>query len=34
VKLKAARDKAVERFKQQGVLFTIVPVDKEEERLE
>ena len=34
VKLKAARDKAVERFKQQGVLFTVVPVEKEEERLE
>ena len=34
VKLKAVRDKAVERFKQQGVLFTVVPVDKEEERLE
>ena len=34
VKLKAVRDKAVERFKEQGVLFTVVPVDKEEERLE
>ncbi len=34
VKLKAAHDKAVERFKEQGVLFTVVPVDKEEQRLE
>ena len=34
VKLKAVRDKAVVRFKQQGVLFTVVPVEKEEERLE
>ena len=34
VKLKAVRDTAVERFKQQGVLFTVVPVEKEEERLE
>ncbi len=34
VKLKAVRDKAVQRFKQQGVLFNLVPVDKEEERLE
>ncbi len=34
VKLKAARDKAVERFRQQGVLITLVPVVKEEERLE
>lgn len=35
VKLRAARDKAVERFKQQGVLFKVVPiVEKEEERLE
>jgi hypothetical protein len=34
VKLKAARDKAVERFKEQGVLLKVVPVDKEEERLE
>ena len=34
VKLKAVRDKAVERFKQQGVLFKVVPVDREEERLE
>ncbi len=35
VKLKSARDKAVERFKQQGVLFKVVPtVEKEEERLE
>ena len=34
VKLKAVRDKAVERFREQGVLFTVVPVDKEEERLE
>jgi uncharacterized membrane protein len=34
VKLKAVRDKAVERFKKQGVLFKVVPVDKEEERLE
>jgi hypothetical protein len=34
VKLKAVRDKAVERFNQQGFLFTVVPVDKEEERLE
>jgi hypothetical protein len=34
VKLRAARDKAVERFKQQGVLITIAPVVKEEERLE
>lgn len=33
-KLKAVRDKAVVRFKQQGVLFTVVPVEKEEERLE
>lgn len=33
-KLKAVRDKAVERFKQEGVLFTVVPVEKEEERLE
>ncbi len=32
--LKAVRDKAVERFKQQGVLFTVVPVGKEEEQLE
>ena len=31
-KLKAAHDKAVERFKEQGVLFTVVPtVEKEEE---
>ena len=35
VKLKAVRDKAVERFKQEGVLFKVVPiVEKEEERLE
>jgi hypothetical protein len=34
VKLKAVRDKAVERFNQQGILFTIVPGEKEEERLE
>ena len=34
VKLKAVRDKAVQRFKQQGVLFKVVPVDNEEERLE
>lgn len=35
VKLKAARDKAVDRFKEQGVLFKVVPiVEKEEERLE
>jgi hypothetical protein len=35
VKLKAVRDKAVERFKEQGVLFKVVPiVEKEEERLE
>jgi hypothetical protein len=33
VKLKAAHDKAVERFKDQGVLFKVVPVDKAEERL-
>ena len=33
VKLKAARDNAVERFKQQGVLFKVVPVDNEEEKL-
>jgi hypothetical protein len=33
-KLKAAHDKAADRFKQQGVLFKFVPVDKEEERLE
>ncbi len=31
VKLRAARDKAVERFKQQGILFTVVAVAKEEE---
>jgi hypothetical protein len=34
VKLRAARDKAVERFKQQGVLITLVPAVKAEERLE
>ena len=35
VKLKAVRDKAVERFKEQGVLIKVVPiVEKEEERLE
>jgi hypothetical protein len=33
VKLKAVRDKAVERFKQQGVLFKVVPVEEEEEKL-
>ena len=34
-KLKAVRDKAVSKFKQEGVLFKIVPiVEKEEERLE
>jgi hypothetical protein len=34
-KLKAVRDKAAERFKQQGVLFKVVSiVAKEEERLE
>lgn len=26
VKLKAARHQAIERFKEQGVLFTVVPV--------
>ena len=31
VKLKAVRDKAVERFKQQGILFKVVPVEEEEE---
>jgi hypothetical protein len=34
VKLKAARGQAIERFKEQGVLFTVVPVvpaPKEEE---
>jgi hypothetical protein len=34
VKVNAERDKAVERFKQQGILFKVVPVEKEEERLE
>lgn len=33
-KLKAVRDKAVVRFKQQGVLITVVPREREEERLE
>jgi hypothetical protein len=35
MKLKAVRDKAVEKFKQEGVLFKVVPiVEEEEERLE
>ena len=34
VKLKEVRDKAVDGFNQEGVLFTIVPGEKEEERLE
>lgn len=32
VKLKAARDKAMDKFVQQGVLFTVVPIDIEEEQ--
>jgi hypothetical protein len=31
VKLRAARDKAIKRFEEQGNLFTVVPVAKEEE---
>ncbi len=35
MKLKAARDKAVKRFKETGVLFTVtfVPLETEEYRL-
>lgn len=33
VKLKAIREEAVKRFREKGVLITVVPVDKEEDRL-
>ena len=33
VKLKAVRDKAVERFKQQGVIIKVVPVDSAHRRV-
>lgn len=32
-KLKAVRNVAVMRFREKGVLITVVPVDKEEDRL-
>ena len=33
VKLKAIREEAVKRFREKGFLITVVPVDKEEDKL-